>query len=159
LGEVEVQEGSPTAAITRIAFPFRAEFEAKKDIVRKIIDGLKNRSLYPMFADQITTPTFIDDIALAMEYFITKRPQGVFHLVASSFQSPYELALMIAEVFGFDKRLVKTGSLEKYQKGLPPGSRPWQKNLGLSNQKLTNIGVKMRNLKGALLEVKAQRRG
>lgn len=159
LGEVLVEKSGLSAAIVRIAFPFRAKFESKKDVVRKIIERLRKKSLYPMFADQITTPTFIDDIALGIKYFIRQKPEGIFHLVASSYQSPYEMALSIAGVFGFDKGLVKKGSLQEYQKTLPVGSRPWQRNLALSNRKIKGLGIEMSSLKEALLEVKKQMGG
>jgi len=156
LGEVAVQKSGSPAAITRIAFPFRTSFEPKKDLVRRIVEGLKNDSLYPMFTDQITTPTFIDDIAEAMITFINKKPGGIFHLVGSSHHSPYEMAVLVAEVFGIDPKKVKRGSLLEYQKKLPLGSRPWQKNLALDNQKITGMRIKMRTLKEALLEIKKQ---
>ena len=109
-----------------------------------------------MFTDQITTPTFIDDIAEAMITFINKKPRGIFHLVGSSHYSPYEMAVLVAEVFGIDPEKVKRGSLLEYQKKLPLGSRPWQKNLALDNQKITGMRIKMRTLKEALLEIKKQ---
>ncbi len=176
LGEIIVQKSKLAAAIVRIAFPFRAKFEPKKDLVRKIIDGFKNQKLWPMFTDQIITPTFIDDIALAMKYFITQKPKGIFHLVGSSFESPYKIALKIAEVFGFNdvipassppqdqreylrgenRNLIKKISLEEYHKNLPIGSRRWQKNLSLSNQKVIALGIKMKTFSESLLEFKKQ---
>jgi dTDP-4-dehydrorhamnose reductase len=109
-----------------------------------------------MFTDQITTPTFIDDIALALTYFFTNQPTGIYHLVASSFQSPYELALAVAKVFGFDPSLVLPGSLTEFLKTQPPDSRPWQKNLALSNQKITSLSIPMKTLAQGLETLKNQ---
>jgi len=144
------------ATIVRLAFPYRAVFADKKDLVRKIIDALKANTLNPMFADQITTPTFVDDIALGIKYFIENKPIGIFHLVGSSSQSPYEMCQKIAEVFDFDPKLVRQGSLAEYVKTLPEGSRPWQRNLAISNEKIKALGISMKTLEEGLLEMKKQ---
>ena len=154
--EQEILSGSQSAAIVRIATPFRAKFEPKKDLIRRIIDALANHTLYPMFTDQITTPTFIDDIAQSIDLFINQQPSGIFHLVGSSYQSAYDLAVLIAQTFGFNTQEIKPGSLKKYVESQPVGSRPWQQNLALSNAKITQLGAILRTTRQALLDMKAQ---
>ncbi|MGI6278495.1 MAG: SDR family oxidoreductase [Patescibacteria group bacterium] len=144
------------AAIVRIAFPYRAQFAPKQDLVRRIIAGLEDNSLYPMFSDQIITPTLIDDIAQGVNHFLSANNKGIFHLVGSESLSPYQLAQKIAQKFNFDTRLVKKGSLEDYQKSLPPDSRPWQKNLALSNKKISSLGLVMSGVDEGLLKMKKQ---
>lgn len=156
LAEQLVTTSGIPAAVVRIAFPYRAKFAPKQDLVRKIIDGFKTQKLYPMFTDQITTPTFIDDIALGLRYFFEHQPNGIYHLVASSFQSPYDLALNIAKVFGYDSKLVFPGSLTEFLKTQPPASRPWQKSLALSNQNVTDLGISMKTLQSGLESLKSQ---
>ena len=156
MAELLVTKNLPQSAITRIAFPYRARFDAKKDIVRKIIDGLNNHKLNPFFTDQITTPTFIDDIALSLNYFFTSQPQGIYHLVASSSQSPYQMAQLIAETFNFDINEIKSALLAEYIKKLPVDSRPWQKNLSISNHKIQSLDLKMSSLQEGLATLKTQ---
>ncbi len=154
--EEKVAAANITAGIARIAFPFRAYFPAKVDLVRKILAGLESDSLYPMFTDQTITPTFIDDIVGALKKLLEKQSTGVFHVVGSSHVSPYQLARETAEVFGFDKEKVKKGSLAKFQATQEDG-RPWQENLALSNEKITQLGTKMQQLAPALQAMKQQR--
>ncbi len=154
--EQEVLASGLSAVIARIAFPYRAQFAPKQDLVRRIIAGLEDNSLYPMFADQIITPTLIDDIAQGVNHFLSANNKGIFHLVGSESLSPYQLAQKIAQKFNFDTRLVKKGSLEDYQKSLPPDSRPWQKNLALSNKKISSLGVVMSGVDEGLLKMKKQ---
>lgn len=152
--EEEVKKRGINYAIARLAFPFRAEFRPKEDLVRKIIKGLKENSLPPMFNDQLITPTFIDDIASAFDIFIQKRPIGIYHLVGSTILSPYELACQVADVFGFDKKRIKKGNLTEFLKTDP---RPRQRYLGLSNQKIEkDLGIKMKAIKEALQAIKVQ---
>lgn len=157
LGEEEIKKKTENFCILRIAFPYRAQFEPKVDLVRRMIKGFEEKSLYPMFTDQITTPTFIDDIVFGLEKVLESKPKGIYHLVASSFQSPYDLAIQIAEVFGFDKKLVKKGSLVEYQKTQLSSARPWHRSLALSNEKIRReLGIEMRTLKEGLEETKRQ---
>lgn len=142
--------------IARISFPYRADFIPKKDLVRKIIDGFKNNTLNPFFTDQITTPTFVDDIAKNLNYFFQNKPQGIFHLTGSSSQSPFDLAKSIAAIFGFNPGLVKPSLLSEYIKSQPPDSRPWQKNLAISNAKATTLGLNFSNLSEGLGQIKEQ---
>jgi dTDP-4-dehydrorhamnose reductase len=109
-----------------------------------------------MFSDQICTYTFIDDIAAALAYFIENKTTGVYHLVGSSSHSPYDMCLKVAEVFGFDKSLISASSLEEYIKSQPEDSRPWQKTLITSNQKVTDLGLKFKTLVEGLEEIKKQ---
>jgi dTDP-4-dehydrorhamnose reductase len=157
LAEQEVQKNLEHWAIVRLAFPYRASFRLKPDLVRRIIKGLREKNLYPMFADQVTTPTFIDDFAWALKKFFKVQPSGIFHLVGSSSQSPYELARKVAQVFGLNQKLVKKGSLAEYQKSQRPGARPWHQHLTISNQKARKkLGIKMSTLSEGLLKIKSQ---
>lgn len=157
LAEKGIQRIVPSWSIIRLAFPYRANYPGKIDLVRRIIEMYRNKTLPPMFTDQITTPTFVDDIVMGLEAMFVRRPQGLYHLVGSSFQSPYELAEMIAEVFQLNKSLLKKGSLAQYAAAQPKDARPWHKNLALSNQKARiELGIKMSTLQEGLEKMKAQ---
>lgn len=158
LGEQIVQKNLSEFSIVRISSPFRAKFDPRNDILRKRIENLREEKLYPLFDDQVITPTFIDDIAKAMELFIEKKPVGIYHLSGSTSLTPYKMALVIAEVFNFDKNLIKKGSLADYQATMPSNARPWQKRLAISNKKITKLGIRMKTFKKALMEVKRQMR-
>ncbi|MBU3935523.1 sugar nucleotide-binding protein [Patescibacteria group bacterium] len=156
LAEDLILKSGLSASIIRIAFPFRSHFEPKKDIVRKTIESLKNSTLYPMFTDQIITPTFIDDIVLSLNYFFQNQPCQIFHLVGSTPISPYQLAVAVAKTFGFDPSSVKKGLLADYVKKSAPDARPWAQNLALSNQKVKDLGLDMKDLSSALQTMKTQ---
>jgi len=157
LGEKVITDSDyPNYNISRITYPFRAAFEPKVDIIRKVIAKLKNKEEVKMFSDQICTYTFIDDIAVALAYFIENKTTGIYHLVGSSSHSPYDMCLKVAEVFGLDKSLISASSLDEFIKSQPVGSRPWQKTLITSNQKAKNLGLNFKTLEGGLEEIKKQ---
>lgn len=160
LAEKGIQRIVPSWTIARIAFPYRATYPGKLDLVRRIIKMYREKNLPPMFADQITTPTFVDDIVMGLDVMFGRRPAGVFHLVGSSSQSPYELAEAVAEVFGLDKKLLRKGSLARYAASQPKDARPWHKNLALSNEKIKKeLGIKMSTLREGLENMKARLEG
>ena len=152
--EEEVAKSGATYCIARITYPFRAYYPQKLDLIRSIISKLKFVSLPPQFTDHIITPTFIDDIAAALKAILDHRPTGIFHVVGSSNLSDYQIALQVAHTFNLNEAQVQPGSLEDYLKANP---RPYQKNLTTSNTKLKReLGVTMRSLDEALLEMKRQ---
>jgi dTDP-4-dehydrorhamnose reductase len=157
LGEkVIIDSGYTNYNISRITYPYRAKFEPKVDIIRKVLSKLQNNEPVKMFSDQICTYTFIDDIAESLGYFLDNKTTGIFHLVGSSSHSPYEMCLEIAKSFNLNKDLISASSLEEYIKSQPAGSRPWQKTLITSNQKVTNLGLKFKTLPEGLEEIKNQ---
>lgn len=150
-----VKSSGVNYAIFRLAFPFRAEHEFKKDLIRNIIDKINSDNLPPQFDDILITPTFIDDICTAFYLGLEKQPQGIYHCVGSDHVSAYKLVLMVAEVFGLDKAQVKKGSFKDY---LKIDSRPRQQYLALDNAKIQKeLGFKFHSLSEALETVKSQR--
>jgi len=105
--------------IVRIAFPYVAGKAARSDLVRNIYGKLAAGQQTRLFTDQIVTPTFVDDIVRGLLLLARERPSGeLFHLVGSTSVSPFELGLGIADVFGFDRKLVcgptRFGSAARY---------------------------------------------
>ena len=118
-----------------------------------MLEKLKTNSLYPVFNDQIITPTFIDDLCVAFKTIIDKKPTGIFHAVGSSLLSPYEIAQKIASVFEI-KADIKAGSFKEFMLKDP---RPRQQYLKVSNAKLKQeLGVEMKTLEEALKLLKDQ---
>lgn len=151
--EQEVVNSGCQHVITRLAFPFRSRFPGKLDLVRTMIEKLKTNSLYPMFNDQIITPTFIDDISQVFEIFIQKNPSGIYHLAGSTPISPFDLAKKISTVFDI-KADIKPGSFKEYLKKDP---RPRQQYSKISNDKLNqDFGFKMSTIDQALATLKKQ---
>ena len=157
LGEkVITDSGYSNYNISRITYPYRANFDTKVDIIRKVLTKLKNDEEVKMFSDQICTYTFIDDIAKSLGYFLENKNTGIYHLVGSSSHSPYEMAKLVASTFGLDQNLVQPSSLDDYIKSQPEGSRPWQKTLITSNRKVKDLGIGMKTLEEGLSEIKKQ---
>jgi len=154
LGEQAVIDSGCKFTIIRIAYPFRTKFENKKDFVRKLLDKFSKGETLKMFSDTLFTPTYIDDIAKTLKTIIQVKQSGIFHVVGSSILSPFQAATEIAEIFGFNPKLIKRIDLSEY---LKISSRPYPRWAGLSNEKLkAELDVSMRTFSEAILEMKRQ---
>jgi len=119
--------------IVRVAFPYTAGPAPKVDLVQSIYRKLLKGEEAHLFTDQIITPTFCGDIAQGIGLLARLRPESqLFHLVGSSFMTPFDMGLKIARAFNFDQRLVRPSLLKDYMKKDP---RPRQERLMISNAK------------------------
>lgn len=159
MGEKKIQESGSRFLIARICYPYRARHESKTDFVRKIIGGLEDNNLRPMFSDQFLTPTFVDNIARALSLLIQEDQTGFWHVVDSTTLSPYEAAREVADVFGFDKNSVEEGSLEEFTRSHPQAA-PRPKKGGMKNKKVNDFlakhGTSMQTFREALVTMKGQ---
>lgn len=150
-GEKIVQNSAIPWLIVRIAYPYRAFFQ-KKDFVRGLIEKFKKGERLLMIEDHVMTPTFIDDIANAIDVLIKNNPRGIFHAVGSTFVTPFEAAKVVAEEFGFDLDLVGKIKREEYFKNR--AERPF--DLRLRNDKIQKLGIRMRSFEEGIREIKKQ---
>lgn len=151
-GEKIIENSSLPYIIARIAYPYRAAFSIKKDFVRAIVERFKVGKQVLAVTDHIMTPTFIDDIAGALEVLIKQNATGIYHVVGSDSISPYDASLAIAEIFGYDDSFISKTTRVAYFAGC--AQRPF--NLSLSNVKITKLGVYMKTFEEGLLEMKKQ---
>jgi dTDP-4-dehydrorhamnose reductase len=105
------------AMIVRISYPYRTNFESKKDFFRTFKSYLENNKPLSMINNSLMTPTFIDDIAFGLKYLFNNYSPKIYHLVGSQSISPYDAVIKIAETFNFDPSLIKKTTYEEYVKG------------------------------------------
>lgn len=150
-GEKVVQLASIPWVIARIAYPYRAQFN-RNDFVRAVKGRLEKQESVTMITDHIMTPTFIDDIALAIAHMIMKEAKGIYHIVGSEWVSPFEAANLIAEEFGYNRDLIQRITHGEYFKNKAP--RPF--HLALENDKIQQLGIRMKTFKEGIHAVKEQ---
>lgn len=154
MAEKVVMESGASYTIVRLAYPYRANYDLKPDLIKKIRAGLESGKLYPQFSDTIITPTLIDDIAAAFDKIIALKPSGILHITGSTSLSPFELAQKVATAYGFDPNIVKEGSLTEY---LKTSARPYARTVAISNQKATDVlGFHFATIDEGLAEIKKQ---
>ncbi len=122
--EKSIQKSLNSSIILRIAYPYRAKFEGKDDIAKRILRLYKNGKLYPMFDDQQITPTFIDDLEPAIDLLVSKNQKGIFHLASPALTTQYRFAKQLIKTFGTRSEGIKKGSVSDFLKKPDATPRP-----------------------------------
>ncbi|MBI3984800.1 MAG: SDR family oxidoreductase [Candidatus Levybacteria bacterium] len=135
--------------IIRLAYPYRASFE-KPDFVRFFKTWLSEKKPIAVLEDRLVTPTFIDDLGLAIDTLIEKDETGVYHAVGSQIISMYDAVLLIAKTFNLDQGLVSKTTRKEFLVGRPP--EPFSS--ALNNAKIRRLGVVMHTLEEGLSIIK-----
>ncbi len=149
-GEEVVKKAGIPYIIMRIAYPYRKEFEAKKDFVRAVAGRLEQGLPIKGITDHIFTPTFIDDLAPAIDALLRNDATGIYHVVGSQSLTPYDASMLIAKNFGYDTSLIGKTTRAEYFVGKAP--RPF--DLTMNNDKIEQLGVQMKTFEEGLLELK-----
>ncbi len=136
--EEAVQDSSNDNIILRISYPYRGRYTKKADFAKQILKKFDDGTLYPLFTDQIITPTFINDLVPLVELLINKQLSGIFHLASPQTTTPYDFANLLLTTFGRNPVSLKKAELESLLKH--KGSTPRPIKGGLNVSKILNLG-------------------
>jgi dTDP-4-dehydrorhamnose reductase len=151
-GEKRVAALGDTGLTVRIANPYRAGGDGKMDFVHKILSRLRADLPVTAPSDGQFTPTFVDDIALAIKTLVNANASGIYHAVGGDSLSQYDAAVCIAKIFGFaESKIGKTTFGEFFSNRAP---RPV--HASMINGKINILGIKMANFEDGLRTVKRQ---
>jgi dTDP-4-dehydrorhamnose reductase len=110
----------PNAMIVRITYPYRLDDFAKKDFVRTIKSLLEKGTSIGGITDSLITPTWIDDIAHALDHLVTHFKNDVYHVVGSEALSPHDVFQLIAKKWRLDPSLITPVTFDTYFAGKAP---------------------------------------
>ena len=148
-GEKVVKALDTPWVIMRIDYPYRAKF-LKLDFVRLFLKFLQEKKEVSIVTDHKFNPTYIDDIAFALDTLIQKEATGVYHVAGSETVTPYEAIKKIAEMWDLDMSNVKETTRHEFFKGKAPRGF----DLTMNNDKIRELGVQMRTFTEGLEEIK-----
>lgn len=124
--------------ILRISYPYRGRFKEKDDHLKRIIRQYQQKNLYPMFADQQITPTFIDDLAPGINLLLENKQNGIFHIASNTPTTPFKTAQKLLEKFFGQKDKIEKGSLKEFMSSKNKTPRPVVG--GLKTNKIRSLG-------------------
>jgi len=105
-GEKALQQELDRVLILRTSVVFGPEHQ-KKNFVYRVVSALKKGQPLQVPQDQISNPTYNEDLALATVSLIEKGSSGVFNAAGPEVVNRYEFALQVCEEFKLDKNLIK----------------------------------------------------
>jgi dTDP-4-dehydrorhamnose reductase len=145
-GERIVQDADIHYLILRIAYPYRTPFPLKKDLVQAILTRLQAGQEIQAVTDHIMSPTYVDDIATALDALIKNKASGIYHVTGSGSLTPHELAMSIANQYSLDLSLIHETTRDVFFAGRAP--RPY--NLAMNNARIGKLGVKIKTVEEGL---------
>lgn len=80
--------------------------KSKADFVEWLIDTVRSGKPVKIVDDQISNPTFIDDLVKAISKVIEFRKHGVYNIGGKELLSRFDFTKIIAEYFDLDKLLI-----------------------------------------------------
>jgi len=154
-GERVVRKNCETCVIVRISYPFRAHYPAKLDFARNILVLFDQGKLYPLFADQKLTPTWVDEVCKILYILLEEKKAGIFHVACAEVTTPLEFANYLLEKARGVKGVVKEGSMGEFLK--TSGRTPRSRLGGLLTQKTQKaLGISLMNWREAIDELVRQ---
>ena len=106
--------------VVRISNPYRANNVGKTDFVHKMLERLTKNLGIKAPSDQLFVPTFIDDIAAALDVLVKRDASGIFHVVGATALSPFDAAIAIAKEFSCEQSQISQTTFEEYFMGRAP---------------------------------------
>ncbi len=146
-GEVFTRNYSERYYIIRVASLYGVAGARGKggNFVEFMIQKAKNGEMIRVVDDMFMSPTYTRDVVVMLKRFLDVEPEfGVYHMVNDGYCSWYEFTKEIFSILGWNVEVIsiKSAELERLAK------RP-QFSV-LKNEKLKQIGLKMRHWKDAL---------
>ena len=108
---------SPKNVVLRTAVIYG--WHEKSRFTNWIIQTLKENHMVDPFIDQYNTPTLVDDLAKSLLNIFEKNISGMFHATGKSCLNRYEFALVLANTFGLDKKLIKSVTSKEKKQDAP----------------------------------------
>lgn len=145
-------EASEKSTIIRTNVVYGDSSYNKTDFIRWVIYALKDGQKLNIIDGQWCNPTLADDIAKGVFKIIDKESKGIYNFAGRGYFNRYEIAILIADIFGFDKKLItKIPSSELKQKAIRPVKG------GLINLKAeSSLGMKFSTLENGIINLKHQ---
>jgi dTDP-4-dehydrorhamnose reductase len=123
LGEQGVLQSGAAASVARIEMPYSPRWHRKLDFARLCVSRLRTGTEVVGVVDQRITPVFLDDGVEALAQIAEQRVEGVLHVAAGSWTTPYEFALGVATALKLDHGLINQERFERFAT-FRPAPRP-----------------------------------
>jgi dTDP-4-dehydrorhamnose reductase len=120
------------------------------NLFHSIYEPLSKSQIISLPTDQVGCPTSVDDMAKSVLEFVKSSEQGIFHCCGPDMISRYEFGTNLAEIFGFDSKLITPIENKKQM-----AKRP--KDSSMNADKFNSIlEFRFNNVRNGLINIKKQ---
>ena len=139
-GEIALADSGCNCCILRIQWTYGHH---GPNFIKKIIQSIDIQRQVPVVNDQIGSPTWTSNVAMAMIQLMSKRSPGLWHFASSGYASRYEVARHVAEVHG-------KGSIIPCKSSEFKTAAPRPMNSRFNCAKIESVGIKCPDWKESL---------
>jgi dTDP-4-dehydrorhamnose reductase len=115
--------------------------------VLRVLEALGHDKVLKEVVNWCNTPTYVPDFVKAAKKLFEEDVTGIYHLVGSDFINRCDWSLLVAEIFGFNKKMIEPVTSDTFNL---PAKRV---NVHLSNNKLQKTGIRMMGIREGLMEM------
>ncbi len=145
-GEIVANEKRNSLIVRTAFFGWNMIEKERLSLAEWIIGELSHKRKITGFKDVFTSSIYTFKLAQLLGLAIERDLRGVYHFASRTSLSKYDLAVKLAELFGFDKSLIGPGSVD--QSSLDAHR---SKNLALNTDKLArDLGTEIPTLEESL---------
>lgn len=108
-------------SIVRTVLVYGPVYAGRQNLPGLIAEKLRRGERYSVVNDQYRTPTFVKDLAAALVTIACKKAGGVWHISGKDLLTPYQMAVMTADMLGLDNRLLQPVDATQFKE---PARRP-----------------------------------
>ena len=118
--EEAIEQACNNYAIARVEVVYGKPFDGQHgNIVHLVKNRLENGQSIRVVSDQFRSPTWVEDIARAIESLLSDKHQGIYHICGGETLSVADIALRVAKHFGLDTSLIQSVTTEEMNEATP----------------------------------------
>ena len=118
--EEVIEQACTNYAIARIEVVYGKPFNGQHgNIVHLVKTRLQNGQSIRVVSDQFRSPTWVEDIARAIESLLSDKYQGIYHICGGETMSVADIAYRVAKHFGLDTSLIQPVTTEEMNEATP----------------------------------------
>jgi dTDP-4-dehydrorhamnose reductase len=136
LAEDAVMAYTGSYSIARIALVYGKPLAGRNNIITTVKTHLQNNQPYQVFTDQLRTPTYVQDVATAIQLMLQKNATGIYHISGNHIISPYQMAIETANFLKLDASLIQPVTRDTYTQ---PALRPLNTTF-ITNKAVQDLG-------------------
>ena len=118
--EEVIEQACTNYAIARIEVVYGKPFTGQHgNIVHLVKTRLQNGQSIRVVSDQFRSPTWVEDIARAIESLLSDKYQGIYHICGGETMSVADIAYRVAKHFGLDTSLIQPVTTDEMNEATP----------------------------------------
>lgn len=119
-GEEAIEQICNDYAIVRVEVVYGKPFVGQHgNIVHLVKSRLENGQSIRVVSDQLRSPTWVEDIAFAIESLLSSKHQGIYHICGGETLSVADIAFRVAKHFQLDTSLIQPVTTEEMNEATP----------------------------------------